>query len=120
MRSYILKPYSVIDTENNMTKTEQAKAAAIQALLDAGFAPDGETPTETVRVPTRNSPLFGKSGGELATFGGRLRFSKAGTDIKATVGTRTTYLYRSHNGISGIAHLDTKNIEGVKSALMGL
>jgi hypothetical protein len=105
------------------SKSEQAMAEAIQALLDAGFVPDGSTREEVVRIPTRDSPLFGKSGGELAKFGGRQRFAKPGTDLKATVGARTTAIYLSSGGITGvkgIAHLNTKDIEAVKTALASL
>jgi len=99
-------------------------ALVIQSLLDAGFHPDGETREETVRVPTSKSLLYGKSGGELAKFGGRQRFAKAGTTVKATVGGRTTAIYRVEGkgleGVKGIATLDTKNIDAVRNALAGL
>jgi hypothetical protein len=103
-----------------LSKTQEAKAAVIQSLLDHGFEPDGETRTEIVRIPTSSSPMYGKSGGELAKFGGRLRFAKKGTDIKATVGDRTTVLYHyasKLDGVKGIAHLPTKDIENIKAAL---
>lgn len=96
-------------------------ADAIQALMEAGFDPDGHTQEQIVRIPTRNSPLFGKTGGELAKLGGRQRFAKSGTNIKATVGARTTAIYRREGkgleGVTGIATLDTKNIEALRVAL---
>lgn len=106
------------------SKSEQVMADVIQALLDAGFEPDGLTKEQIVRIPTRNSPLFGKTGGELAKFGGRQRFAKTGTSVKATVGARTTAIYRSEGkgleGVKGIASLETKDIEAVRVALAGL
>lgn len=107
-----------------VSKAEIAMGEVIQALLDNGFDPDGHTQEQIVRVPTRKSPLFGKSGGELAKFGGRQRFVKTGTNIKATVGARTTALYRIEGkgleGVSGIASLNTKDIEGLRGALAAL
>lgn len=106
------------------TRTEQAQAAVIQALLDAGFEPNGLTTTQQVRIPTRSSPAFGQSGGVLASFGGRQRFALPGTSVRATVGARTTAIYRSEggglSGVEGIASVDTKNIEAVRIALARL
>lgn len=75
-----------------MSPTE-AKAAVIEALISAGFVASGETRRETVRIPTTKSPLYGKSGGELATLGGRQRFERPGTNRRATVGKITTCFY---------------------------
>lgn len=106
------------------TKTEQAMADAIDALLCAGFEPDGQTREEVVRVPTKASPLLGLSGGELAKFGGRQRFAKAGTNIKATVGPRTTAIYRVVGaglaGVRGIATHDTSDSETIRATVAGL
>ncbi|WP_298151050.1 hypothetical protein [Flavobacterium sp.] len=99
-------------------------ADAIQILIAAGFAPDGQTKQEHVRIPTANSPVFGGSGGELATFGGRQRFAKTGTDIKATVGLRTTALYRSTggglSGVQGIASMNTNDQSALRQAIANL
>jgi hypothetical protein len=96
-----------------MTKNQRSMAAVIDLLLAAEFVPDGETRQEHVRIPTANAPVFGQSGGVLATLGGRQRFVKSGTTIKATVGPRTTALYRIEGagieGVRGIATLATKN-----------
>lgn len=102
-----------------MTKTEQAKRDAIEALLAVGFSHDGKTAQTTARVPTKASPLLGKAGGELRTFGGRLRFVLSGTNIRATVGDRTTSLYRiaAQGGVQSIAALDTKDIDGLRREL---
>lgn len=106
------------------SKTEMAMAEVIQLLLDSGFQPAGETRAEEVRMPTRNSPVFGMSGGELAKFGGRQRFAKLGTNIKATVGKRTTAVYRVDGaglqGVTGIASLDTSNIQAMRSVIAQL
>lgn len=99
-------------------------ADTIQILLAAGFTPDGQTKVEQVRIPTKDCPVFGQSGGELATLGGRQRFAKAGTDIKATVGLRTTALYRSAGGglggVKGIASMETKDHTALRKAVAAL
>ncbi len=69
-----------------------SQAAAV--LLRAGFAEDGHTREETVRVGTSRSPVYGGIGGELRTSGGRARFVLPGTDIRVTVGQRTVCIYR--------------------------
>lgn len=105
-------------------KTERAMAAAIDALLAAGFEPDGQTREELVRVPTRHSPMLGLSGGELAKFGGRQRFAQRGTNVKATVGPRTTTVYRIEGaglaGVRGIATHDTIDGEAIRATISGL
>ena len=109
-----------------MTKSEQAQAEVIQLLFNAGFTADGETARTAVRVPTVANPLFGKAGGVLTTFGGRVRFAKPGTNIRATVGTRTVCLYRVHPGrchgdrVSHIAMLRVKDIDELKAAVATL
>ena len=101
--------------------TEQAMASAIDALLSAGFEPDGQTREEILRVPTRAVPLLGLSGGELAKFGGRQRFAKTGTNIKATVGPRTTAIYRIEGkgleGVRGIATHDTSAADAIRATI---
>ena len=101
---------------------ERAMAAVIDELLDAGFEPDGQTREEIVRVPTANSPVLGRSGGELAKFGGRQRFSHRSTSVKVTVGARTVCFYRSEpgqglQGVQGIATLDTKALVEIRGML---
>lgn len=107
-----------------MTKTEQAMAAAIDALLAAGFSPDGQTREEIVRVPTKHSPLLGLSGGELAKFGGRQRFAQGATGVKATVGPRTTAIYRVEGsglaGVRGIATHNTSDGEAIRATVSAL
>ncbi len=99
-----------------------AMATAIDALLSAGFVPDGQTREEVVRIPTKSSPLFGRSGGELAKLGGRQRFALGTTNIKATVGKRTVALYRVEGlaGVTGIASLDTSDIDRLRGVLASL
>ena len=107
-----------------MTKSQQAMADVIQLLLDAGFEPDGATKEEIARIPTVRSPLFGRSGGELAKLGGRQRFVKQGANVKATVGQRTTAIYRVEgkglDGVRGIASLDTRDMAGVAAAIAAI
>lgn len=75
-----------------MTKSQQHLANIVDALLAAGFVEDGETRSETVRVGTSASPVFGGSGGELRTFGGRARYRRG--DVFVTVGPRTVFAWR--------------------------
>ena len=106
-----------------MSKSQEL---AIQILLDAGFVQDGATAEKTVRIPTVRSPAFngGRSGGELAHYGGRPRFVLQGSNVKATVGPRTVNIYRLEghglDGVHGIAHLKTSDLAGLKAALSGL
>jgi hypothetical protein len=105
-------------------KSELALASVIDLLLAAKFIQNGHTREEIVRIPTAKSPLLGKSGGELAKFGGRQRFEKSGTNIKATVGIKTTYFYFvqgvGEGSVKGIATHNTKDIEAIKSTIASL
>lgn len=107
-----------------MIKNQQSMTAVIDLLLAAGFVPDGETRQEQVRIPTAKAPVFGHSGGVLATLGGRRRFVKPGTTIKATVGQRTTALYRIEGagleGVRGIATLATRELSAIRTAVESL
>lgn len=104
----------------DMTKSELAQAAAIEAVLAAGFVADGETRSETVRIPTERCPVLcrGKMGGEIATFGGRPRFALPGTNRRVTVGPRTVCFYRFEKGKdpTGFKSIDTKNLAAVVAA----
>jgi len=106
------------------SKSAMAMGQVVDVLLDAGFIPDGKTHEEIVRLPTLNNPPLGQSGGELAKFGGRRRFARPGTTIRATVGPRTTFLYRigskSTEGIRAILRTSTTNIEEIKAAVSAL
>jgi len=70
----------------------------VETLLDLGFAPAGETRLEHVRIPTMRSPVLGGMGGERRTLGGRARYALPGTDLRVTVGPRTTNVYFSRGG----------------------
>lgn len=75
------------------TTTQLNMEAVIAALRAAGFEDDGRTETREVRIPTTRNPVYGGIGGEVATFGGRLRFRHpAGT--RATVGKKSTCVYQ--------------------------
>ena len=65
----------------------------VDALLELGFAPAGETRQEHVRIPTMSAPVLGGMGGERRTLGGRARYALPGTDLRITVGPRTTNIY---------------------------
>ncbi|HSX23407.1 MAG TPA: hypothetical protein VLE97_11590 [Gaiellaceae bacterium] len=67
----------------------------VAMLLDLGFSPAGETRQEHVRIPTMRSPVLGGMGGERRTLGGRARYALPGTDLRVTVGPRTTNVYFS-------------------------
>lgn len=83
----------------------------IETLMRAGFVRDGETRQEHVRIPTMKSPVFGDSGGERRTFGGRQRWVRSGTSLRATVGARTVYVYTVVDGdTSTVAYLKTGDI----------
>ena len=73
-------------------------AEVVDALLQLGFAPAGETREEHVRIPTMRSPALGGMGGERRTLGGRARYALPGTDLRVTVGPRTTNVYFSRGG----------------------
>ena len=84
----------------------------IKWLLDNGWSADGQTITETVRIPTVRSPVFGGTGGELATFGGRQRFRK-GSQF-CTVGKRTVNFYElGPHGAVNMEQARTNNPESV-------
>lgn len=70
----------------------------VDALLALGFAPAGETREEIVRIPTMQSPVYGGTGGERRAIGGRSRYALPGTDLRVTVGPRTTNVYFSRGG----------------------
>lgn len=70
----------------------------IATLLDLGFSPAGETQLEHVRIPTMRAPVLGGMGGERRTLGGRARYVLPGTDLRVTVGPRTTNVYFSRGG----------------------
>jgi hypothetical protein len=97
--------------------------AVIAALSSLGFVPDGATREEVVRVGTIDSPIYGGTGGELRAFGGRARFWIPDTDVRATVGDRTTFLYRRTGSVDlpteTIAHLKTREVtlDGLRVAL---
>jgi hypothetical protein len=67
-------------------------------LFQLGFLPAGATTQETVRIPTTKSPVLGGRGGERCTFGGRVRYSLPGTDLRVTVGPRTVNVYYLRGG----------------------
>lgn len=105
-------------TDKPLTRAQLAMADAIDRLLDQGFVPDGQTRVEIVRVPTRSSPLLGRSGGVLARLGGRQRFMRTGTDLRATVGPRTVAIYRvTGTGVAGVAAFDTSDLAKLSQVL---
>jgi len=83
-----------------VTIAEQAMADVKQILLEAGFVDDGES------------------------IAGRKRYVKRGTNIKATVGKRTTAIYRIEgpglNGVRSLASLSTRDLGGLRALLQSL
>lgn len=64
-------------------KARSAGATAhevIAALESLGFAQDGHTRVDLVRVSTRRSPVLGRTGGERRALGGRVRLCLPGSD----------------------------------------
>jgi len=75
--------------------TGAKKAEIVIAHLKAnGWIDDGQTQSDTVLVSTKGSPRFGRTGGELRTFGGRRRLKLGDTDQRVTVGPRKVAFYR--------------------------
>lgn len=86
----------------------------IEVLLGTGWTAEGRTPMKSVRVPTRRVPLYGKSGGEVRTSGGRARFSKGGSR-RVTVGKRTTCFYQMVGGkAEGFTIVESKDIARIR------
>ncbi len=93
------------------TKQEERMQRVIQILEREGLVPDGQTATQRVRIPTMKSPVFGKSGGEPRTLGGRARYARPGTSLRVTVGPRTVnvYLLKGDQGVEFLANLKTSD-----------
>lgn len=107
-----------------MTRDRQAIAAVSDLLLVAGFVPDGQTRQEHVRIPTAKTPVFGHSAVCWRRLAVGNDSSRAGTTIKATVGPRTTALYRIEGaglgGVCGITTLATKEPIAVRTTVESL
>jgi hypothetical protein len=74
-------------------------AEKVVAVLAAnGFVPDGITRAESTRTGSSDNPILGGSGGKVVFSGGRMRFHKPGSVIKATVGKITTCFYEVEDG----------------------
>jgi hypothetical protein len=102
-----------------LTKTQQAQAAAIEAVIAAGFVDDGETRSQTVRMESASNPIYGGIGGRVTTIGGRPRFALPGTDRKVTVGPRSVCFYRFAKGDRephSYQSFATKDVEAIRHA----
>lgn len=90
----------------------------IAILKSLGWEPHGHTDSETVRVPTSRAPVFGGIGGELRTFGGRLRFSQPGTNRRCTVGPRKVCVYEvDGREATAFRTFRTSDLDGIRAAL---
>lgn len=84
----------------------------VEALLAAGFIPDGQTQQQHVRIPTMKSPVLGGMGGERRTLGGRARFVLPHTKLRVTIGKGTTNLYTVDNGqTTFVANYKTRDVD---------
>ena len=80
------------------SRSLQTLSALLSALGELGWRDAGETVRQTVRTPTATTPVYGASGGEVRTLGGRLRLALPGSDRRLSVGARTTCFYRIADG----------------------
>lgn len=104
-----------------------AQEEVVKMLEAAGWKEAGFTATQKVRIPTTRVPLYGKSGGELATFGGRAKFEKPGTPYRCTVGARTVFFYKPAerkpilrgrgSNVDALDQSYTKDLEHIKEIL---
>ena len=79
-------------------KQIDAMHAVRQMLTDHGWTRDGQTQSDTVRMATTTSPVYGGIGGEIRTFGGRERWRKGQTRFFCTIGPRTVCVYSMMKG----------------------
>lgn len=92
---------------------EETLQAVFDLLQECGWMPDGQTRSETVRVPTSRSPVYGGMGGELRSSGGRQRFRKM--DWFCTAGPRTVNFYqRGEDGPVGMVQAKSKDLDAIR------
>lgn len=85
----------------------------LKVLEANGWTADGRTASKSVRIPTRKSPLYGKSGGEARTLGGRVRYAKGARRV--TVGPRSTCFYQiAEKERLNFIWVETKNLIRIK------
>lgn len=70
----------------------------VTLLVKCGWVPDGETRSQQFRSGSSANPLYGGIGGEVSFIGGRMRFRKPDSPMKATVGKLTTCFYEVEDG----------------------
>ena len=80
----------------------------IALLLKHGWQTDGATPIRKFRTGSATSPIYGASGGKICLTGGRMRFVKPNSLMKATVGKITTCFYEVENG-------ETRNFVNIRT-----
>lgn len=103
---------NVLGHDSEAMSAKQAVEAITTTVLAAGFVPDGATTEQTVRIPTSRSPVFGGTGGEIRTLGGRSRYVLPGSDVRITIGPRTTNVYRVADGRTiFLANLQTRDVD---------
>ena len=99
---------------------------AIELLEASGWREAGFTATQQVRIPTVRNPIYGGTGGEIRTFGGRAKFEKPGTPYRCTVGKQTVFFYkplekkpalRTQSHVEALDQSYTKDLEHIKEII---
>jgi len=105
-------------------KSELAIASVIDLLLESDFIPNINPRLDVFQTHLTQNSLIGKTSKDLAKLGGRLRFEKMGTNIKARVGSQTTFFYflqgLGTDCVRGIASHNTRNIDSIRETVDGL
>jgi len=103
-----------------VTPSQQRAQDLAAFLLDNGWKAHGATREEHVRIPTAQNPVYGASGGEPRTLGGRARFARGAR--RCTVGAVTTCFYRTlaNGGLTGFESYKTSSVDKIRQrALAG-
>ena len=87
----------------------------VDLLLMHGWEEDGHTASQSFRSGTSDSPIYGGMGGKISHTGGRMRFKKPGTLMKATVGKLTSCFYEVENGETRYAsNIKTRDLPRIR------
>jgi hypothetical protein len=87
----------------------------VDLLLANGWEEDGQTPVQTFRTGSAGNPIYGGIGGKICHIGGRMRFKKPNTFMKATVGKLTSCFYEVEAGQTKYAcNVKTRDLPRIK------
>ncbi|WP_439392389.1 hypothetical protein ACRQ5Q_22600 [Bradyrhizobium sp. PMVTL-01] len=87
----------------------------VDLLLASGWVEDGHTASQSFRSGSASSPVYGGMGGTVSHTGGRMRFKKPGTMMKATIGKLTSCFYEVEDGkINYASNVKTRDFPRVK------